>query len=44
VGSAAGVEEGTSRANEGSWPGVDDELSWTKEEVSGDASSADDEG
>jgi len=43
VGSTAGVEEGTSRANEGSSLAVDDEISWTEEEVSGDATSADDE-
>ena len=44
MGSVAGVEEGTSRANEGSSLGVNDELSWTDGEVSGDATSADDEG
>jgi hypothetical protein len=41
VGSEAGVEEGTSRANEGSWLGVGDGLSWTEDEVSEDATSAD---
>ena len=35
VGSEAGVEEGTSRANEGSSLGVGDGGSWAEDEVSG---------
>jgi hypothetical protein len=41
VGSEAGVEEGTSRANEGSSLGVDGGVPWTEDEGSGDATSAD---
>jgi hypothetical protein len=35
VGSEAGVEEGTSRANDGSSLGVGDGGSWTEDEVPG---------
>jgi len=41
VSSEAGVEEGTSRANDGSSLGMDDGLSWTEDEASEDATSAD---